>query len=67
MIETELVGELNERGINGQVGIDSTPTGRKIVVTVTDLAELPDDFGDGHPFTVQEGNLFVPIPGQLDG
>ena len=67
LIESELIAELNERGVEGQIGIDSTSTGRQIVLTVTDFAQVPDDFGDGYPFTVQEGNLFAAIPGQLDG
>lgn len=54
----DLNAEIADREIPADVIIDSTLDGRQIIVTVEDLDDIPDDFGAGIPFTVEQGNVF---------
>ena len=56
----DLLQELRELGVEGDVGVDSTLSGRRIEITVEDRTSLPADFGSGVPadlFTVVEGEV----------
>jgi hypothetical protein len=57
----ELIRELNAIGVQAEVMIDSTMTGRHITVQIPDPGDLPDGFGSavpGHLFSIAEGDLF---------
>ena len=58
----ELRRELNAIGIQAELLIDSTLTGRHITVQLPDPGILPSGFGPGvpdHLFSIAEGELFV--------
>jgi hypothetical protein len=54
-----LVSELNDLGVEGEVAIDSTLSGRMIEVRVHDLDSLPLSFGSGVP-----GELYEVVEGE---